>query len=76
MSKQKEIMDLSDEIRWLQDIKGSMTILKTAGENANEYSELFSYQMLTNDAFERHIEALENIVGKLKRYDKSGVDYQ
>lgn len=39
---EKEIKDdFSDEIRSLLDIKGSMTLLRRAGEHANTYSELF-----------------------------------
>jgi hypothetical protein len=73
---EKETIDLSDEIRALQDIKGSLTVMQVAGKAANEYSELFSYQMITNEAFERHIKELKDVVDKLKSFDESGGAYQ
>jgi hypothetical protein len=72
----KEVINLREEIVALQDIKGSLTLLRDAGANANEWSELSAYQMLTDDAFGRHIESLNSVVDKLKSYDKSGCNYQ
>lgn len=66
-----EIIDFSDEISALSDIRGSLYILLKAGEQANDYNELFSYQMLTSDAFPRHINALKEVVESLKKLDNS-----
>lgn len=66
-----EIIDFSDDIRALQDIRGSLHILLKAGEHANDYNELYSYQMLTGDAFPRHIKELEQCVERLKKLDNS-----
>lgn len=68
MSELEELL-FDDEIRSLEDIKGSLKIMKEAGNQANDYSELFSYQLMTKDAFERHIESLANVIGSLKRFD-------
>lgn len=72
----KEVINLREEIVALQDIKGSLTVMQVAGKAANEYSELFSYQMITNEAFERHIKELKDVVDKLKSFDESGGAYQ
>lgn len=68
MSK-KEGIDFSDEIRALQDIMGSLHILSIAGKHADEYNELFSYQMLTCDAFSRHIAELKDVIKSLESYN-------
>jgi len=76
MNDRKGTIDFSDEIQSLVDIRGSLTILGVAGDEANEYSELFSYQLITRDAFKRHIEAIGQVVGKLRSLDNSGSNYQ
>lgn len=73
MSENKGMVDFSDEICKLREIKGSLTILKAAGEVAVDDEELFAYQLLTDDAFKRHIDEMAEIIKKLQRHSKSGV---
>jgi hypothetical protein len=72
----KEVLNLCDEITQLQLLKGSLSVLRNMGIDANDYHALFACQLITAQTLEREIKILTETIESLMARDQSGEKYQ